>query len=152
MCAIKKEPSLKVSFSSHDSRRTATDKDSYICSCPGENPSKIQYTAVHCNLIGRNANNMTKKDTFKLGSSLSNSTINWTKKVLPNVDFWPKSLSNKRAALLISFWNCRCLHYFMFNLFMTSESPKYSNSNSPNLLLWSFCLIKSRANRSGILI
>ena len=26
----------------------------------------------------------------------------------------------------------------------------HSNSNSPNLLLWFFCLIKSRANRSGI--
>ena len=36
------------------------------------------------------------------------------------------------------------------NLFTTSEPPKYSNSNSPNLLLWSFCLIKSRANCSGI--
>ena len=38
-----------------------------------------------------------------------------------------------------------------YNLFTTSESPKYSNSNSQiNLLLWFFCLIKSRANRSGI--
>ena len=36
------------------------------------------------------------------------------------------------------------------NLFATSEPPKYSNSNSPNLLLWFFCLIKSRMNRSGI--
>ena len=45
-------------------------------------------------------------------------------------------------------------NYKMFwspiNLFTTSESPKYSNSNSPNLLLWFFCLIKSRANCSGI--
>ena len=38
----------------------------------------------------------------------------------------------------------------LFNLFTTSESPKYSNSNSPNLLLWFFCLIENRANRSGI--
>ena len=38
-----------------------------------------------------------------------------------------------------------------FNLFTTSEPPKYSNSNSPNLLLWFFCLIKSSANCSGIL-
>jgi len=36
------------------------------------------------------------------------------------------------------------------NLFTTSESPKYSNSNSPNLLLWFFCLIKSWANPYGI--
>ena len=36
------------------------------------------------------------------------------------------------------------------NLFTTSEPPKYSNSNSPNLLLWFFCLIKSRTNHSGI--
>ena len=36
------------------------------------------------------------------------------------------------------------------NLFATSESPKYSNSNSPNLLLQFFCLIKSRASCSGI--
>ena len=36
-------------------------------------------------------------------------------------------------------------------MFTTSESPKYSNLNSPNLLLWFFfCLIKSRVNRSGI--
>ena len=34
------------------------------------------------------------------------------------------------------------------NLFTTLEPPKYSNS--PNLLLWFFCLIKSRANCSGI--
>ena len=35
----------------------------------------------------------------------------------------------------------------VFNLFATSEPPKYSNS--PNLLLWFFCLIKSRTNCSG---
>ena len=40
--------------------------------------------------------------------------------------------------------------FVTFNLFTTSEPPKYSNSNSPNLFLWFFCLIKSRANRSGI--
>ena len=34
---------------------------------------------------------------------------------------------------------------FTNNLFVTSEPPKYSNSNPPNLLLWLFCLIKSRA-------
>ena len=33
---------------------------------------------------------------------------------------------------------------------MTSEPPKYSNLNSPNLLLWFFCLINSRTNHSGI--
>ena len=36
------------------------------------------------------------------------------------------------------------------NLFMTSEPPKYPNSNPPNLLLWFFCLIKSKGNHSGI--
>ena len=35
-------------------------------------------------------------------------------------------------------------------MFTTLESPKYSNLNSPNLLLCFFCLIKSRANCSGI--
>ena len=41
------------------------------------------------------------------------------------------------------------LHFF--NLFATSEPPKYSNSNSTNLLLWFFCLIKSRVNHSWIM-
>ena len=42
--------------------------------------------------------------------------------------------------------NCCPLNCVVYNLFTTSEPPKYSNS--PNLFLWCFCLIKSRANCS----
>ena len=43
------------------------------------------------------------------------------------------------------------IHWKVLNdLFTTSEHPKYSNSNPPNLLLWFFCLIKSRVNCSEI--
>ena len=40
--------------------------------------------------------------------------------------------------------------FSLCNLFTTLESPTYSNSNFPNLFLWFFCLIRSRANSSGI--
>ena len=36
------------------------------------------------------------------------------------------------------------------NLFATSEPPEHLDSNSPNLLLWFLCFIKSRADHSGI--
>ena len=40
-----------------------------------------------------------------------------------------------------------CFHSkWLNNLFATSKPPKYLNLNSPNLLLWFFCLIKSRVN------
>ena len=51
----------------------------------------------------------------------------------------------------LSLWTTPFSKISIFNLFATSKPPKYSNSNYPNLLLWFFCLIKSRANWSGII-
>ena len=92
-----------------------------------------------------------KADTVLPYSSALNSILTWdimiSQWLLVNLGtIWLKRNNSLSVKEMISMK----LQFQMTNLLLTSDPPKYSNSNSPNILLWFFCLIRSRANRARI--